>query len=329
MKSKSVFLHLISIAIFVFLESKFVFPALSGSGYIIAASFYTLNIAFFYLMLFGLFPRIIPNFKILPILLGVSIALIVYGLASFYLSSLVLFYIKSRPFPDLTWDNFSYSLYRGGIVSGVAALIFYLSYSHKQEKDKLYYQLLQQRAVMTSHLTNNVLNFIYNDTLEKAPDSAKAIELLSEHLQQSMQTPAPDGLITLLEEAENIVRFITTMELTAPRKRHLTFTTDMRTADPEGIRVPPNILVSIVDNMYRHGDLTDPLQPGLVNLKVMDNNLSFECKNRKLPFLKPGYGIGMGDTRFLLKHVFGKRWSLNITDEKKTFNLKLEIWMKN
>ncbi|UZJ63990.1 hypothetical protein OKW96_16480 [Sphingobacterium sp. KU25419] len=220
-------------------------------------------------------------------------------------------------------------MHRGGLVIGAAALLFYVSYAAVKKKDALKFQLLMQRAVTASHLTHNVLNFIYNDTLEKAPNSSKAIELLSLHLQQTMQTPHVDGLIPLIEEKENIERFIDTMELTAPGRRHVRFISDLEADSTEEIRVPPNLLVNIVDNVYRHGNLSDTAMPGNIFLHADKNKLYFQCENQKSKTSKSGYGIGLVDTRFLLNYAFGKNnWVLNIADEPETFNLKLEIWMK-
>jgi sensor histidine kinase YesM len=104
---------------------------------------------------------------------------------------------------------------------------------------------------------------------------------------------------------------------------------------PEGLRILPFILITIVENAFKHGELKDPEHPVTLDLCIEDaaasaqgpgKKLRFHCVNKKKTGPKElSTGIGLENTRKRLELAYGENYSLYIKDQRESYTANLSI----
>jgi LytS/YehU family sensor histidine kinase len=89
----------------------------------------------------------------------------------------------------------------------------------------------------------------------------------------------------------------------------------------------PFILITIVENAFKHGDLKNSESPINILLFVDDQNgIYFYCHNKKKTGPKElSTGIGLDNTKKRLDMIYGDQYTLNIKDEMDSYIVELNI----
>jgi two-component system LytT family sensor kinase len=131
---------------------------------------------------------------------------------------------------------------------------------------------------LNPHLLFNTLNFIYNSVRKLSAQAASAILLLSEMMRYALAEPGADGKVPLNNEIEHIKSFVTLNQLRFRDELKIELNLS---GDFYGLNVIPLVLISFVENMYKHGDLSDADNPANIEISCQDNLLSMNCINKK------------------------------------------------
>jgi LytS/YehU family sensor histidine kinase len=88
----------------------------------------------------------------------------------------------------------------------------------------------------------------------------------------------------------------------------------------------PLILITFVENAFKHGALENHENPLNINLTIDNKQLSFYTQNipRKGP-LENAQGIGLANTKKRLQLAYPNKHNLIITQDDKTYQLQLNI----
>ncbi|WP_158526250.1 sensor histidine kinase [Pedobacter paludis] len=150
--------------------------------------------------------------------------------------------------------------------------------SIEKEKHEAEYAFL--RAQINPHFLNNTLNFIYAKSLPLSADLATCIMTLSEIMQYSLEIDKDDRTTLLGDEIAHIKNVISINQLRFNNKLQLDF--DIK-GSLSNVRIIPLVLITMVENILKHGDCTDRLNPVYIILSVseQDQAIYFHASNKK------------------------------------------------
>src|SRR5699024_1465264 len=118
-------------------------------------------------------------------------------------------------------------------------------------------------------------------------------------MQYSLASRASDGKVLLCRELDHIKRYI---KLNLSRFNDMLFLEqDISVEDDiEGVRIPPLILLTYVENVFKHGDMTDSASPGIIKISYAKGLLTLFIKNKISPPRKEKRG-GYGQKNALMR----------------------------
>lgn len=214
---------------------------------------------------------------------------------------------------------------------GVSLLIAYLNSLRDDKKMQkiLEIQSLQAnynflKAQINPHFLHNTLNFFYAKSLPLSEELSDGILTLSQIMRYALSKDnAIDGKVLLKDEIEHLRNVIKINQLRFSNNLNVNFEVHGIVGE---VMMIPFVLITIVENAFKHGDLKNPEYPIEINLTVEDDVLTFICKNKKKTGPKElSTGIGLDNTKKRLDMVYRNRYSINIIDEAEFYTTELII----
>ncbi len=251
---------------------------------------YTLGIIVFYITSYLLYPNFIKKWKtfilllILLLFLHNSIRFIFYNnLFVLYDNDYKYHYKYWQAFPSGLWYFYQYSLF------GLAFYIFrkLKNVNHKllteQQKThnlttqnlKLEYKFL--RAQINPHFLYNVLGFFYTKVNSQNEDAGRGVYLLTEMMRYSIREAGVDDKVNITEEIQAIKNLLELQNLRFEGNTHHKF---LVADDLGNYRIAPHLLVTIVENACKHGDLTEKFDPLVIHAKIEGEYFVFTTYNK-------------------------------------------------
>ncbi|MEZ0542715.1 sensor histidine kinase [Fibrella arboris] len=188
-----------------------------------------------------------------------------------------------------------------------------------QQQETLSTELKALKAQVNPHFLYNTLNYFYIKSQEVDPELADSIIKLSEIMRYSMREDF--NTAKLSEEINYMKQFVSLHQLRYPISMNFTVTGDV-----ESKNILPFLLIGLVENAFKHGNMTDPNYPFVIDVKAMDDRIDFfttNLKNKKQRF--ESNNIGLNNTRQRLEHAYEKyTFEINETDD--TFSCNLTIY---
>ena len=193
------------------------------------------------------------------------------------------------------------------------------------EKQNLEQQLEYLRYQINPHFFMNTLNNIH--ALVDI-DPAKAQETIVE-LSKMMRFVLYEGdkqMVPLSREFDFIRTYIKLMQLRYTDKVKITVDLPDNVSDKN---IPPLLLISFIENAFKHGISYQHESFIEVKVNVEDNRLHFLCRNSKaeIPNQEKG-GVGLANVKKRLNLLFGSNYTLNIQDSAGVYNVNLVIPLK-
>lgn len=194
-------------------------------------------------------------------------------------------------------------------------------------KEKATAELRLLKAQIHPHFLFNTLNNLYTLTLEKSDEAPEVVERLStmlDYLLYHCNTPR----VPISKEVELIENYIQLEALRYGKRLDLTFS---HRSDDEHATVAPLLLISPVENAFKHGASGNVESPAIaIKLAVEDGVLSFSVWNNKpvVPVKdETNYteGIGLANVQSQLKMIYPERHTLAITPEAEEYTVDLRI----
>lgn len=294
--------HLLIWSIFIFYE-VFILGLISGrfkqiGAYVIV---YFTNILLFYSYSW-LLKKILnqDTLRFLKIILQIFVGIAAYVIVScilFIIFEKVNFFFEPQGTSATDLDFLLSAVYRSLAIIGYATGYVYILKSFEDrkkvealerqtlvtqiEKQALENDLVQSqnnylRSQINPHFLFNTLNFIYNDARKKAPMAADAIMNLAEMMRYALKRPEASEMVPLNEEIEQIEHLINLHKLRTANTINLELEV---VGDLFGLRFPPLILLTLVENIFKHGNVTHSTQPALIKIVYETNNLNITTIN--------------------------------------------------
>ncbi|MEM7373387.1 MAG: sensor histidine kinase [Bacteroidota bacterium] len=183
------------------------------------------------------------------------------------------------------------------------------------------------KAQIHPHFLFNTLNNLYALTLRKS-DAAPEVVLTLSSMLDYMLYQCNDPRVPINKEIQLIENYIQLELLRYGERLDLRF--DHQVDDPHSM-IAPMILLSFVENAFKHGASGDILQPKVyLSLSVYQNHLSFEVFNTKTKIAQSDdrnfkQGIGQSNVQRQLDLVYSGSHRLNIEETADTYSCHLDI----
>jgi two-component system, LytTR family, sensor kinase len=231
---------------------------------------------------------------------------------------------------EVSNDFFFDTIYLYILWSLYALGYYYFRKAIQHEKDLRILQESQSAAEMSfltsqinPHFLYNTLNFFYAEALSVLPNLSKGIMLLSDMMRYAINNEEGDGKAPLENEVKHIKNFIEINQLRYGNRLYVHFELIGNT---EYRRIMPLILITFVENAFKHGELLSELTPLEISLKIEENHLLFRLKNaiRKGP-KEESEGIGLVNTRRRLTVAYPERHQLNVIEAEGFYEVLLKM----
>jgi two-component system, LytTR family, sensor kinase len=93
-----------------------------------------------------------------------------------------------------------------------------------------------------------------------------------------------------------------------------------------GMQIIPLVLITLVENMMKHGDLGEKRRSAQVILELQENKLVFETRNKKRnTSLYPKGGLGLKNIEKRLNNYYHEQYTLLARDVEDLFTVTLII----
>lgn len=173
------------------------------------------------------------------------------------------------------------------------------------------------------HLLFNTLNAIYSTVYRNSPADSRSVLLLSDIMRYSFEDAGPGGRVPLEHELLQLQNLI---DLNSYRFDQAVRLEYKRSGDPEPHQIIPLVLITLAENMFKHGDLR--YEPGSLEITIAENgSLDFVSKNVPRLAARPGPGthIGLNNTRLRLDYAYPGNYTLQQTATDDLFIMELHI----
>ncbi len=189
------------------------------------------------------------------------------------------------------------------------------------QEEKLKSERAYLQAQLNPHFVFNSLHTIYSMVFHKAEESLDAIKTFSDILRHALN-PTKSELVSLETELTHLRKYIALQEY---RNRNPTVSFIIE-GSVENFKIPPLLLITFVENAFKHGVYTDPLYPILIQMKVDESTMYFSVKN-KINMNRPqnSTSIGLSSMRRILEITYGDKHNLVIKEENGFYDVFLII----
>lgn len=133
------------------------------------------------------------------------------------------------------------------------------------------------RAQVNPHLLYNTLSFVNYAAKHNPNEAERAIVLLSDIMRYALE-PAGDayGLVRLEKEIQQAEKLIELNQLRFSGRLHIRLSVD---GDAGRSRVIPLMLLTLVENIFKHGELRKAETPALIRISLEVGMLSIKTEN--------------------------------------------------
>lgn len=195
----------------------------------------------------------------------------------------------------------------------------------KTEREKLNAELSYLKAQINPHFLFNTLNSIYSLSILKSEKTPEAIVKLS-NMMRYVLSDAHQNRVPLEKEINYIENYIELQKLRLGNTVGLHYEV---TGKMESKQIAPLILISFVENAFKHGVNAEEDSLIAIKLHVETDSLRLEVKNNivksNLEYAEKS-GLGIENTKTRLSLLYPNKHELIIQDKGKTFEVALKIY---
>lgn len=94
----------------------------------------------------------------------------------------------------------------------------------------------------------------------------------------------------------------------------------------DDIAIPILSFVTLIENAFKHGDLSDDQHPVMIKLEATKNKIFFMVSNKKRnEMLELSHGIGLKNIRQRLQLMYGDNYSFVIKEDNNNYATEITI----
>jgi LytS/YehU family sensor histidine kinase len=187
------------------------------------------------------------------------------------------------------------------------------------ERDKAEIELY--KAQIKPHFMFNTLNSLYGLFLT---GNSKALESLEKFISMMryIHTSSRRDFVSLADEADYIRQYVTLQSLRLNEMTRVTLDIDISNND---LKIPPMLLVTFVENCFKHG--VSPVEKCAIRIRLSEHDgvLTFTTTNHIFPVKRIGEHMGIENCRRRLELLYPESHTMDISNDGETYNVKLSI----
>lgn len=192
------------------------------------------------------------------------------------------------------------------------------------ENEKLNAELAFLKSQINPHFLFNSLNNIYSLAYQKSDKAPEAILKLSEIMRYMLYESNVEK-VSLEDEINYLESYIDLQKLRVKDHVNLELTVHV---DNFQHRVMPMLLISFLENVFKHGITTDEENPIRILVEVQHGRLHFKAQNKKSNLNKDKTGgIGMSNLKRRLELGYPDRHSLSLQDNGDYYSSELFVYL--
>ncbi len=222
------------------------------------------------------------------------------------------------------------SLFLLGVTVGLSTIVPLTKqwqYARQQyllaQADKANAELAFLKAQVNPHFLFNTLNNIYTLAATNSEHTAESIMQLS-NIMRYITSEAEEDFVLLRDEASFLENLIALHSLRLGSSIQLSFTITGRIEDQY---IPPLLLSTFVENVFKHG--TSNNQPAVITIRlsVEGRSIIFFCQNQlfALRVVPERQGLGIENAKKRLAHLYQGRHDLVITKQDGLYTVTLTL----
>jgi LytS/YehU family sensor histidine kinase len=285
----------------------------------------------FYSTALFIYPRYLPGKK----WSAFALAMIVLLMLSYLVRELVLLYLYplwmqgfNNPYTHIESLIMHFWWYTQYCMLGIAYWIGKETVNREWEITKLKLGIVEAefnalKAQIDPHFLYNTLNYIYAAALDVSETLADRIIDLSDVMRYSIEKKEDEfGRVLLVDEMRNIERLLALYMLRFNNTGIIKF---KKSGILEELRVPPYLLMIPIENIFKHGDVTQEIIISVV-YEEEDSLLIINTSNYKNLKSVSTTGIGLDNLERRLEYHYGENYKLLIKQNFEIFELTIEIY---
>lgn len=271
---------------------------------------------------------------------------------SFIATTLIVFLIATSfraemnsVFPDFRRElilmTAKRSWYVGALLTNLSVLvigIFYQMLYNRYQREKRNLSIINEqreaqlqalRAQINPHFLFNTLNNIYSLAVVRSEKTADMVLKLSKLLRYVIYD-SREAQVGLKKETEQLEEYIRLFQMRMEEPANIQF---QYTGIEEGQQIEPMVLMSFLENGFKHGDFdTNPAAFLKADLKVENEVLDFQMLNSKSDLNqqkdKQG-GVGLDNIKKRLDLKYKEHYQLEIHDQQDQFFVHFKLAFSN
>ncbi|WP_341838929.1 sensor histidine kinase [Chitinophaga caseinilytica] len=192
------------------------------------------------------------------------------------------------------------------------------------EKQKMDAELSAIKYQINPHFLFNSLSFIYSKTVPLSEEVSNAVLLLSDIMRYALgKEEDAEGKVALTKEITHMKNVIGINQMRFNNKLSIQYSEQL---ENPGARIAPLILITLVENAFKHGDLLDPANPLVVRTEADDQRIRFYIGNKKKQGPKElSTSIGLNNVRQRLQLTYQGNYSFTINETEHFYTAELII----
>lgn len=277
-------------------------------------------IALFYINTIFIFPIYFNKNKYAVLIFFVLLNILFCILLRFVLAMIILSATISDLLDAQLNSMFWVQLRIGILFTGISLAVWYAKMNYEMSmqqqmlrKEVSDAQLLSLRNQINPHFLYNTLSYLYTKALPLSSELSDGIAKLSDMMRYSLDDVLDDGKVLLEKEVKHLDNFIAIHQMRYGHQLNIEFN---KNGDMQNHKILPLLLITFVENAFKHGRATDKTNPIRIQLSTTTEGISFSVLNRKLEGIKEkSSGIGLNNIVQRLKLAYPGKHTLTIQDK--------------
>jgi two-component system, LytTR family, sensor kinase len=236
-------------------------------------------------------------------------------------------FIKNHKFLFFSLSSFFFYIVTL-VISFVAAFIIDYNTRNRRQKElikqKMDAELAAIKYQINPHFLFNSLSFIYSKTVPLSEEVSNAVLLLSDIMRYALgKEEDAEGKVALSQELTHMKNVIEINQMRFNNKLNIQYSEEINNPNA---RITPLVLITLVENAFKHGDLLDPANPLVVRTEASEKTITFLINNKKKKGTKElSTGIGLNNVKQRLQLMYAEKHTFTVTENEDFYTAALTI----
>jgi len=194
------------------------------------------------------------------------------------------------------------------------------------ETEKLKSELISLKAQINPHFLFNTLNGIYGLALTNSNKTADSVLKLSTMMRYVLTETSAEK-VQLESEIKYITDYVTFQKLRLTDKTKVKFIVE---GTIQSQQIPPLLFINFIENAFKYGVSNEIESTIEIQILIEESMITLHVRSDKLKknYNAESYGIGIKNTKRRLDLIFENKYSLEINDTGKTYQVILTLQLK-